>query len=58
MYAILAIFNVIPWVVTFFASASYPVVLGTGFLAFTFGLRHGVDADHIAAVDNVTRKLM
>jgi high-affinity nickel-transport protein len=33
-------------------------VLGTGLLAFTFGLRHGVDADHIAAIDNVTRKLM
>lgn len=58
MYAILAIFNVLLWTITFVASAQYPVVLGTGFLAFTFGLRHGVDADHIAAVDNVTRKLM
>ncbi len=58
MYAILAIFNVTLWVITFVASTAYPVVLGTGFLAFTFGLRHGVDADHIAAVDNVTRKLM
>ena len=27
-------------------------------LAYTFGLRHAVDADHIAAIDNVTRKLM
>ena len=36
----------------------YPVLLGTALLAYTFGLRHAVDADHIAAIDNVTRKLM
>jgi high-affinity nickel-transport protein len=58
MYIILALFNVVLWAITFLASIQYPVVLGTGLLAFTFGLRHGVDADHIAAIDNVTRKLM
>src|SRR5207249_10450510 len=58
MYIILAIFNVGLWGLTFLASVQYAVVLGTGLLAFTFGLRHGVDADHIAAIDNVTRKLM
>lgn len=58
MYIILAVFNVGLWVVTFVASIQYPVVLGTGLLAFSFGLRHGVDADHIASIDNVTRKLM
>jgi high-affinity nickel-transport protein len=31
---------------------------GVGVLAYTFGLRHAFDADHIAAVDNATRKLM
>jgi high-affinity nickel-transport protein len=31
---------------------------GVGVLAYTFGLRHAFDADHIAAVDNTTRKLM
>src|ERR1019366_54303 len=36
----------------------YPVLLGTALLAYSFGLRHAVDADHIAAIDNVTRKLM
>ena len=35
-----------------------PVLLGTALLAYGFGLRHAVDADHIAAIDNVTRKLM
>ena len=33
-------------------------MVGTALLAYTFGLRHAVDADHIAAIDNVTRKLM
>ncbi len=32
--------------------------VGVGLLAYTFGLRHAFDADHIAAVDNTTRKLM
>src|SRR3954451_14236150 len=34
----------------------FPV--GVGVLAYTFGLRHAFDADHIAAVDNTTRKLL
>ena len=34
------------------------MLLGTAVLAYGFGLRHAVDADHIAAIDNVTRKLM
>jgi len=34
------------------------VLLGTALLVYSFGLRHAVDADHIAAIDNVTRKLM
>jgi len=32
--------------------------VGIGVLAYTFGLRHAFDADHIAAVDNTTRKLL
>ncbi|HSI00801.1 MAG TPA: HoxN/HupN/NixA family nickel/cobalt transporter [Reyranella sp.] len=35
-----------------------PALLGTSLLAWSLGLRHAVDADHIAAIDNVTRKLM
>jgi high-affinity nickel-transport protein len=37
---------------------SRPLLLATAFIAYGFGLRHAVDADHIAAIDNVTRKLM
>src|ERR1022692_2332313 len=31
---------------------------GTGILAYTLGMRHAFDADHIAAIDNTTRKLV
>src|SRR5262249_24610960 len=33
-------------------------LLGTAALAYSLGLRHGLDPDHIAAIDNVTRRLM
>ena len=36
---------------------AYPALVGPGLLALGFGLRHGVDCDHIAAIDNVARKL-
>ena len=38
--------------------ASHPGFLALGGLAYTFGLRHAFDADHIAAIDNTTRKLL
>src|SRR5438067_1791264 len=41
-----------------FVAPRYPVMLGLAGLAYTFGLRHAFDADHIAAIDNTTRKLM
>ena len=37
---------------------AYPPVVPAGVLALSFGLRHAVDADHIAAIDNVTRRLI
>ena len=58
IYAILLVFNVAVWLWAVIAFHPYPVLLGTAFLAYSFGLRHAVDADHIAAIDNVTRKLM
>jgi nickel/cobalt transporter (NiCoT) family protein len=58
IYALLIVTNVGPWLWALAAFYSYPVLLGTAFLAYTFGLRHAFDADHIAAIDNVTRKLM
>lgn len=58
IYALLVAANVGAWVLAFLAFANRPLLLGTALLAYTFGLRHAVDADHISAIDNVTRKLM
>jgi nickel/cobalt transporter (NiCoT) family protein len=58
IYFFLATFNIIAWIATALAFQSFPPLLGTAFLAYSLGLRHAVDADHIAAIDNVTRKLM
>ncbi|WP_024906171.1 HoxN/HupN/NixA family nickel/cobalt transporter [Robbsia andropogonis] len=58
IYGVLIAINVLAWVWALVAFHAYPVLLGTALLAYGFGLRHAVDADHIAAIDNVTRKLM
>jgi nickel/cobalt transporter (NiCoT) family protein len=50
--------NVAAWAWALLAFHDHPLLLGTAVLAYSFGLRHAVDADHIAAIDNVTRKLM
>jgi high-affinity nickel-transport protein len=58
IYSFLIAFNVGAWALALVAFAKHPILLGTALLAYTFGLRHAVDADHIAAIDNVTRKLV
>jgi nickel/cobalt transporter (NiCoT) family protein len=58
IYGLLAVVNIGAWIWAIMALHDRPVLLGSAFLAYTFGLRHAVDADHIAAIDNVTRKLM
>src|SRR6202046_5069342 len=58
VYALLLVFNAAAWLWAIVAFHNYPVLLGTAALAYSFGLRHAFDADHIAAIDNVTRKLM
>src|SRR6201993_2227161 len=58
IYALLVGFNLLAWLWALTEFRHYPVLLGTALLAYSFGLRHAVDADHIAAIDNVTRKLM
>src|ERR1700743_3302765 len=58
IYCVLLAFNLGAWLWAFIAVRHYPVLLGTALLAYGFGWRHAVDADHIAAIDNVTRKLM
>jgi len=58
IYGFLAAVNIGAWIWAIMAFHDKPILLGTAFLAYTFGLRHAVDADHIAAIDNVTRRLM
>jgi nickel/cobalt transporter (NiCoT) family protein len=58
MYAILMSANVAAWLWALVEFHDDAFLLGTAFLAYSFGLRHAFDADHIAAIDNITRKLM
>jgi len=58
LYAALGLANAAAWVWAWALFAGRPTLLGTAFLAWVFGLRHAVDADHIAAIDNTVRKLM
>ncbi len=58
IYAVLIAANVAAWLWALAEFRHSPVLLGTCLLAYSFGLRHAVDADHIAAIDNVTRKLV
>jgi high-affinity nickel-transport protein len=58
LYVFLIAGNLAAWGWAFWAFDGDAVLIGTALLAYSFGLRHAVDADHIAAIDNVTRKLM
>ena len=58
IYGLLILANLAAWIWAFVAFAGQPVLVGTAVLAYSLGLRHAIDADHIAAIDNVTRKLM
>jgi high-affinity nickel-transport protein len=58
MMGLLVLANVLAWVWAGHALHGRPALLGTALLAWVFGLRHAVDADHIAAIDNVVRKLV
>src|SRR5580693_2232998 len=58
IYCFLFLFNAASWIWAVMAFHGHPRLLGTACLAYSPGLRHAVDADHIAAIDNVTRKMM
>ncbi|WIW50549.1 HoxN/HupN/NixA family nickel/cobalt transporter (plasmid) [Bradyrhizobium sp. 62B] len=58
LFAGLALVNIAAWSWAIALFAGQPSVMATALLAWVFGLRHAVDADHIAAIDNVVRKLM
>ncbi len=64
MVLTIIVLNVAGWSMLAAASGHFRVSkyevfgFGTGILAYTLGMRHAFDADHIAAIDNTTRKLI
>ncbi|WP_371852152.1 HoxN/HupN/NixA family nickel/cobalt transporter [Bradyrhizobium brasilense] len=58
LYAFLLAVNCLASTWAIVALSDRPTLLATALLAYLLGLRHAVDADHIATIDNVVRKLM
>jgi high-affinity nickel-transport protein len=58
LYALLLGTNLAAWIWACNAFYDQPFLMGTAILAYSLGLRHAIDADHLAAIDNVTRNLM
>ncbi|HEX5323513.1 MAG TPA: HoxN/HupN/NixA family nickel/cobalt transporter [Capsulimonadaceae bacterium] len=56
--ALLVAANVAFWLLTWLSSRQYMILWNAALVAYGFGLRHAVDADHISAIDNTTRRLM
>ena len=56
--AFLILINAASWLMLIDIGGSFVKLLGLGILAYTLGLRHAFDADHIAAIDNTTRKMV
>ena len=57
-YGVIVALHVAGWGLYLYYSAAYPALVGLGFVAYMFGLRHAFDADHIAAVDDTVRFML
>jgi nickel/cobalt transporter (NiCoT) family protein len=57
-YSAIVLIHVVGWGLLLSIAPQYPALVGLGGLAYSFGLRHAFDADHISAIDNTTRKLL
>lgn len=57
-YGVIALLHLVGFGMLFSYGLGHPAFLALGGLAYTFGLRHAFDADHISAIDNTTRKLL
>ncbi|KAK2734219.1 hypothetical protein FQN57_001740 [Myotisia sp. PD_48] len=55
---LVAAVNVVVWVAVGIVLAYNPFIVSTAVLAYTLGLRHALDADHISAIDLMTRRLL
>ena len=58
IYSAIAVATIIGFVASIIAGTFFARLAALGIVAYTLGLRHGVDADHIVAIDNTTRKLL
>jgi high-affinity nickel-transport protein len=58
IYSVLGIASLVSFILAAVMGQIYLALGGLGIMSFVLGLRHAVDADHIAAIDNTTRKLM
>ena len=58
LLTLLAVANLVVWGIAFFVLGTHSSLLTVALLAWTFGLRHAMDADHIVAIDLVARRLM
>jgi high-affinity nickel-transport protein len=57
-YGFILLLHVLGWGLYLGYAAHYPALIGLGFVAYMFGLRHAFDADHIAAVDDTVRYML
>jgi high-affinity nickel-transport protein len=55
---VIVLLHVLGWGLFAWYASGTPALAGLGVLAYTFGLRHAFDADHIAAIDNTTRAFL
>ena len=57
-FGLVVLIHLVGWGALLTYGFGHPAFIALGGLAYTFGLRHAFDADHIAAIDNTTRKLL
>jgi high-affinity nickel-transport protein len=58
LYGTVGLLHLVGWGLYIYYSAHYPALIGLGFVAYMFGLRHAFDADHIAAIDDTVRYML
>lgn len=58
LYGCIALLHLLGWGLFLHYSSRHPALVGLGFVAYMFGLRHAFDADHIAAVDDTVRFML
>ncbi len=58
LYGFIAVLHMVGWGLYLHYAADYPALVGLGFVAYMFGLRHAFDADHIAAIDDTVRYML